>query len=336
MSDALVKATPVDSAVEYRGLQPRSFEAMLQMAEMFSQSGMVPPQYQGQPANIMVAMQMGAEVGFSPLQALNNVDIIEGKPCFKVEALVAIAMNSPAWDESGYKPAVYSGTPKTDQWTCTVTVKRKGHVPITGQFSYGQARAAGKIDPSKPRSNWNLYPEDMLYARAMGRAIKRAFPDAIKGFRGQFEVEDEGSNETVKVANPIDAALAAAVPAVMPQPKVEVVSSTVIDAAPLPPKAPAIDIAPLIDDLRNLALAAGRKAAEAGEDSDDAYATEVGRLLHYKAKNGQVIEPTSFDYFTEQVSDEEREKRVKYLKFVHSRAMKEQAAPAQADPAPTA
>ena len=50
----------------------------------------MPRKYQGRPANTLVAIQWGMELGLAPMQALQNIAVINGKPSIYGDALLAM------------------------------------------------------------------------------------------------------------------------------------------------------------------------------------------------------------------------------------------------------
>ncbi len=48
-------------------LAPQTFEQLMSFAELVANSGMVPKDYIGKPGNVVVAVQMGVEIGLKPL-----------------------------------------------------------------------------------------------------------------------------------------------------------------------------------------------------------------------------------------------------------------------------
>jgi len=48
-------------------LAPKSLEEAMRYAEMISKTDMVPKDFRGNPGNVLVAVQMGAEVGLPPM-----------------------------------------------------------------------------------------------------------------------------------------------------------------------------------------------------------------------------------------------------------------------------
>jgi len=63
-------------------------------AKTIAGSGMVPKDFINQPDKVLVAIQMGDEVGLQPMQALQNIAVINGRPCIWGDAMPALVWNS--------------------------------------------------------------------------------------------------------------------------------------------------------------------------------------------------------------------------------------------------
>ena len=61
-------------------LSPQTFEQALTFANYLAESEMVPKNFRGKPGDCLIAMQWGYDVGLKPLQALQNIAVINGKP----------------------------------------------------------------------------------------------------------------------------------------------------------------------------------------------------------------------------------------------------------------
>lgn len=68
-----------------------SFEKAIEIAQTLSQSTMVPKQYQGPNGapNIVVAFELGMRMGLSPFVVMQNLDVIEGRPAWRSQFLIA-------------------------------------------------------------------------------------------------------------------------------------------------------------------------------------------------------------------------------------------------------
>lgn len=153
----------------------------IKISEIIAKSGICPNRYKGKPEDVLVAMQMGAELGLKPMQALQNIAIINGTPSVYGDAALAICRQSKYFEshEEFYSAA-------DNSYTCIA--KRRGEEkPFVQTFSEKMARTArlwGKQGP------WTDYPPRMLQMRARGFCLRDAFPDVLKGFITTEEAQD--------------------------------------------------------------------------------------------------------------------------------------------------
>src|SRR5580765_7091471 len=59
---------------------PKTLTEAMELARMLAESTMVPKDFLGRPGNVFVAMQHGAELGLKPVQALQSIAVINGRP----------------------------------------------------------------------------------------------------------------------------------------------------------------------------------------------------------------------------------------------------------------
>ena len=71
-------------------ITPRTLEEAKELSTLMAQSELVPKDYRDRPHNVLVAMMMGAEVGLRPMQALQNIAVINGRPSVWGDAALAI------------------------------------------------------------------------------------------------------------------------------------------------------------------------------------------------------------------------------------------------------
>lgn len=162
-------------------LQPKSIDEAMQMANMLSSSQMVPKNYQGKPNDTLVSMMMGAELGLNPIQSLQNIAVINGKPSIYGDALLALVQSHPAF--GGHEESFDDAS-----MTATCTVWRKGDATRhTVTFSKADAERAGLWGKSGP---WQSYPKRMLMWRARGYALRDKFADALGGLITVEEARD--------------------------------------------------------------------------------------------------------------------------------------------------
>lgn len=170
--NAITKTTPQYS------LAPTNFEEAERFANLVAKSSFCPKGYAGKPGDVLVAMQMGAELGLSPMQALQNVAVINGRPAVWGDAALAVCQNHPLWGG-------HVETEDATSATCVVT--RKGEGPHAVTFTIQDAKTArlwGKQGP------WTEYPKRMLQMRARSFALRDKFSDALKGMVTAEEAGD--------------------------------------------------------------------------------------------------------------------------------------------------
>ena len=57
-----------------------SMNDKMQYAQALAQASLLPKQYQRNPGNVLLAVELGESLGIPPIQAINTVHVIEGKP----------------------------------------------------------------------------------------------------------------------------------------------------------------------------------------------------------------------------------------------------------------
>jgi hypothetical protein len=159
-------------------LSPRNFEQALTFSDYLADSDMVPKDFKGRPGNCLIAMQWGAELGLKPLQAMQNLAIINGRPSLWGDAVIALVRASPLCEfvlESD------------DGNTATCRVKRRGEPEQSRTFSMADAEKAGLKGKSGP---WTQYPQRMRQMRARAFALRDVFPDVLRGLPVAEELMD--------------------------------------------------------------------------------------------------------------------------------------------------
>lgn len=164
---------------------PALFPHYQKVAETLSKSAVIPTAYRGKPEDIFVAMAMGYQLGFPVEQSLQDVAVINGRPCLWGDGLLSLVLNHPECKSIKEEP-IYNGQVVIG-YICTVI--RKGHEPHSKSFTMQDAERAGLL---KKGGVWSAYPERMLQMRARSLALRDKFADALRGLRiAEIEQDDE-------------------------------------------------------------------------------------------------------------------------------------------------
>lgn len=184
MANDLITQTPT------RGLIPTNIEEAYRMAKAFALAEMLPKSYgTGDPdkmaAKAFTAMQLGAEVGMSPMQSIQSIAVVNGMPSIWGDAQKAIVFNHRDCIDI---VETTKGTFPNDDYTAICVAKRKNKEDVTEEFSVADARKAGLWGKS---GTWSSHPKRMLKYKARAFALRDQFPDALKGLTHSAE-EMEG------------------------------------------------------------------------------------------------------------------------------------------------
>lgn len=184
-----------------QGFAPQTMTEAMEFSKLLAESSMVPRQYQGKPQDVLVCVQWGAELGLAPMQALQNIAVINGKPSVYGDAAMAMVQNSPVCEDI---EEYFEGEGTTNPVAVCVA-KRKGRKPVTSKFSVEDAKRAGLWGKQGP---WTSYPKRMLAMRARGFALRDAFADVLKGLITVEEAQDyppeAAPKDITPKGNPLD------------------------------------------------------------------------------------------------------------------------------------
>ena len=166
-----------------RGLALASFDDAFRFSQMVAKSEFAPKDFKGKPESCLLAIQHGSEVGLSPMQSLQSIAVINGRPTIWGDAALALVQSSPVCE---YVKEFVEG--QGDSLTAVCEVKRRGYpAPTTSRFSMADAKRAGLAGKAGP---WSQYPERMLALRARGFALRNAFADCLRGLVTAEEAQD--------------------------------------------------------------------------------------------------------------------------------------------------
>ncbi len=165
-----------------KGIELNSFEALWRFALCIAASPFAPRGLE-KPEAIVTAIQLGLEIGLSPMSALQNVAVINGRPGIYGDAALALVRASGRC-EFYTQSLDFEG----DERVATVTSKRDDSPePIVSTFSVRDAKRAGLWGKQGP---WSQYPDRMLLFRARGFNLRDNFGDILKGMHTLEELRD--------------------------------------------------------------------------------------------------------------------------------------------------
>jgi hypothetical protein len=162
-----------------------AFELLQRRAKALSSSTLVPKEFQGNPANCLIAMNLAARLRADEFMIMQSLDIIHGRPSFRAQFLIAMVNSS-----GRFTPLQFRMTGEGKSRACVAHCKSTDTgEPIEGpEISIGMANAEGWL--SKNGSKWQTMPELMLRYRAAAFFARLYAPDITLGMQTSEELHD--------------------------------------------------------------------------------------------------------------------------------------------------
>ena len=163
-----------------------NFMMATQMAKALASSTVVPKEYQGNFSNGLVAIEIAQRLHTSPLMVMQNLNVIQGRPSWSAQFLIAMVNGSGKYDME------LQFDEKTDKdgkpFSCQCWTERKGR-KVTGiVVDMDMAKAEGWVQ--KNGSKWKTMPQVMLRYRAASFFARMNCPELTLGYYSQDEIID--------------------------------------------------------------------------------------------------------------------------------------------------
>ena len=137
-------------------------------AQKIANTPFVPTAFRGKPEAVFAAILYGDELGLGPMQSLNSIHVIEGKPSMSPELMRALVARA------GHRLDVkLASNDKVVLWG----KRADNDSEATVEWSMKDAQQAGLAG----RGAWKTYPRAMLLARATSEICRQIFSDCIMG-----------------------------------------------------------------------------------------------------------------------------------------------------------
>lgn len=286
MTDIVRYQQPAQTSLE---LAPAAWK----LAEKISTTEMVPSALRGRPEAVLAIMLAGHEAGIQPMQSLQKIHIIEGRPAMAAELMRALVLqhgHELNYDEVSTTSVTASGRRRgAERWT-----------KVT--WTMDDAKRGG-LDR---KQNWVKWPRAMLIARATAELCRMIFADVLAGISYTVEELSDGDAVPGELVDFGPAEVIASAGAIAPaRPTAKATRAVTrasakdaeIDAKPAPP---AGEIPPLPGDEPQEAEVVDEPAEEQaeGDDSDivDAEVVDVPELPEPPAAQAPAVAEPEEDW----------------------------------------
>ena len=178
------KLTP---AMQEAQAQKNMLNMLFKQSQFYSQSTIVPKEYQGNQSNCFIAIQMAKRMNADPFQVMQSLNIIQGRPAWSSQFIIS-AINTCGRFKTPLNYRV-TGSWKDKTFSCVAYATAKDgtlceSIAITWQLANDEGWIA------KSGSKWKTMPELMARYRAASFFGKQFCPEILMGLQSAEEQQD--------------------------------------------------------------------------------------------------------------------------------------------------
>lgn len=177
----------IDLEQKQLALSKERFALAKDEAIALSKSTLVPKEYQGNPANCMIASEQAARLRMPALAVMQSMHVINGRPAWSSKFLAALVNSC-----GRFTPLEYSfvGEPNTDSWGCYASACDIDSGRLIKGVTVTMKMAKEEGWYSKTGSKWKTMPELMLQYRAASMFANVNVPEIALGMQTEDEARD--------------------------------------------------------------------------------------------------------------------------------------------------
>jgi hypothetical protein len=158
-------------------------ESKIKYAHALAGANLLPASYRNQPANVLLAIELGEALGIPSIQAINGIHVIEGKPSASADLIASLVRRA------GHKLRV---TVNDEEGYAVAQIIRADDEDFVYEARWDEkkARAAGLWG----KGNWAKHPGQMMRSRAITEVCRMGASDALYGVI--YDPEELGADLT--------------------------------------------------------------------------------------------------------------------------------------------
>ena len=182
----------------------RSTQERLDIATQMIDSGIVPKSFT-EPAAVVAACEMGAELGLKPYVALNNIYVIQGRPTLSASSMVALvqARGVAVKVTEDFKAITHDGGQEDVRTTVKIFRKLK-ELDMVMEYDHSKTWNECDLAGWTSKDNWSKYPKNMLRARTISEALRLYCADILQGIYSTDEILDTMGNASYELNEDLD------------------------------------------------------------------------------------------------------------------------------------
>ena len=156
-------------------------------AQFYASSTIVPAEYQNNPSNCFIAIEMANRMGANPFQVMQSLNVIKGKPSWS-SAFIIAAVNQSGRFKTPINYQMKGDWSKGDLECVAWAISKDGTKCESIKVTQKMANAEGWVQ--KNGSKWQTMPELMIRYRAAAFFGRQYCPDLLLGLMTTEEQKD--------------------------------------------------------------------------------------------------------------------------------------------------
>lgn len=176
---------------------PDMLSSAIKAAKILATSDLVPEgTYKNKPANCLIALDMANRIGMSPLNVMQNLYIVKGKPGWSGQYCIAATNASGKFSPLEFVQLL-NDDGSTRGYYAQATNLKTGKICVGSPVTWDMVKAEGWYD--KAGSKWKTMPDLMFHYRCAAFFVREYCPEVLNGLQTTEELRDvRGYDETPK------------------------------------------------------------------------------------------------------------------------------------------
>ena len=170
-----------------------AFEVAQRTAKALMTASVLPKEYTSNMGNMLIALDVASRLGMTPLEVMQQLYIVHGKPAWSSQALLGFILSSGEYTSPDY---AVERDKSGKVISCTLKmIRTSDKKEVTGPVvTWVMAESEGWT--KKNGSKWLTMPETMFRYRAISFFAKSMCPHITLGMQTREEIEDIGKDVT--------------------------------------------------------------------------------------------------------------------------------------------
>lgn len=182
----------MNAIVQHQDSDPTTGTAAFQLAQRqasaLAASDLVPPQYRGNVANTLLALEVANRIGASPFAVMQNLYMVQGRPSWSSSFLIATVNACGRFEPLRFEIKGDDPASKDYRVRAYARDKASGEVCLGSWITWAMVDAEGWA--KKNGSKWHTMPEQMFMYRAAGFWSRVYAPEISLGILTAEEAQD--------------------------------------------------------------------------------------------------------------------------------------------------